>query len=275
MKSVQAPVLSAMPIVHVFGGPEMLKRPMVAKLVPDTVPPVAASTFSDELLLLLPFLRAFARSLTRHREMAEDLAQEALLKAWQNRDSFVPGTNLKAWVFMIVRNQFYSDKRRSWRNQPWDDDIAGKVLVSPGNQVASVTLSEVAGAINALPVLQQNAIILVGAGGLPYDEAAVICGCAIGTIKSRVARARRAIEATTSGTVAIPVNIRPAPGGAADAILCKLALITASVQVPAVPLVLHPAALGIDATATVLSPARGGILGIGKPAIVSPVLLAV
>jgi RNA polymerase sigma-70 factor, ECF subfamily len=272
MKIVQPVALSAVPIAHVSGRPESMQPPTVAKLGPLGVPPVVAKTFSDELLLLLPFLRSFARSLTRHREMAEDLAQEALVKAWQNRASFVPGTNLKAWVFMIVRNQFYSDKRRAWRNQPWDDASAEKVLVSPSSQLASVTLSEVAGAINLLPVLQQNAIVLVGAGGLPYDEAAVICGCAIGTIKSRVARARRAIESATIGAVAVPVALRPAPGGAVDAILCKLALITGPAAIPVTRLAVDLVLPKINANIGVLCPARGGVLDIGVPTLVPPVL---
>lgn len=249
-------------------------------LVPDEPfgePPIIAPTrsFSDELISLLPFLRAFARSLTRHREMAEDLAQEALAKAWQNRESFVPGTNLKAWVFMIVRNQFYSDKRRAWRSQPWDEDFAEKALVSPSTQLAAVALSEVAGAINLLPVLQQNAIVLVGAGGLPYDEAAVICGCAIGTIKSRVARARRAIEAATNGVVAVPMNLRPAPGAAADAILCKLALIAGTAAIPSTRLAADLVLPKINANIGVICPARAGALDIAMPAIVTPVLLTV
>ena len=80
--------------------------------------------FKTELLGLVPFLRAFARSLTGNQEAADDLAQETLVKAWQSRASFIPGTNLKAWLFTILRNQFYSDRRRAWRQAPWDQDAA-------------------------------------------------------------------------------------------------------------------------------------------------------
>ena len=80
--------------------------------------------FKTELLSLVPFLRAFARSLTGNQEAADDLAQETLVKAWQSRSSFIPGTNLKAWLFTILRNQFYSDRRRAWRQAPWDQDAA-------------------------------------------------------------------------------------------------------------------------------------------------------
>jgi len=82
--------------------------------------------FKTELLGLVPFLRAFARSLCGSQEGADDLAQEALVKAWQSRDSFMPGTNLKAWLFTILRNQFYSDRRRAWRQAPWDQEAAAK-----------------------------------------------------------------------------------------------------------------------------------------------------
>src|SRR5690348_18469889 len=78
--------------------------------------------FKTELLGLIPFLRAFARSLTGNPESADDLAQETLVKAWQSRDTFIPGTNLKAWLFTILRNQFYSDRRRAWRQAPWDQE---------------------------------------------------------------------------------------------------------------------------------------------------------
>ena len=80
--------------------------------------------FKNELLALIPFLRAFARSLTGNQEGADDLAQETLVKAWQSRATFIPGTNLKAWLFTILRNQFYSDRRRAWRQAPWDQDAA-------------------------------------------------------------------------------------------------------------------------------------------------------
>ena len=76
---------------------------------------------------LIPFLRAFARSLTGNQEGADDLAQETLVKAWQSRATFIPGTNLKAWLFTILRNQFYSDRRRAWRQAPWDQDAAERI----------------------------------------------------------------------------------------------------------------------------------------------------
>ena len=93
--------------------------------------------FKTELLALIPFLRAFARSLTGNQEGADDLAQETLVKAWQSRATFIPGTNLKAWLFTILRNQFYSDRRRAWRQAPWDQDAAERIPGGGEDQVHS------------------------------------------------------------------------------------------------------------------------------------------
>lgn len=146
--------------------------------------------FRNDLVSLIPHMRAFARSLTGDAAAADDLAQEALAKAWDKRDSFEMGTNLKAWVFMIVRNQFFSDKRRSWRSQPLDPEVAERTLVANTNPMATLELDEVRRALLRLPDDQREALILIGAGGLSYEEAAEICGAAVGTIKSRVSRAR-------------------------------------------------------------------------------------
>ncbi|MBI1212215.1 MAG: sigma-70 family RNA polymerase sigma factor [Alphaproteobacteria bacterium] len=178
--------------------------------------------FKERLIELIPFLRAFARTLCGHRDQADDLCQEALAKAWQSRATFEPGTNLKAWLFMILRNQFYSEKRRAWRQKPWDDATAEQSLVAGGSQHASMALSDVSRAMQLLPNEQREALILVGAGGFAYEEAAKICGCALGTIKSRVARARRTLESALSGTGANPLGARPSVGEAANDILAQL-----------------------------------------------------
>jgi RNA polymerase sigma-70 factor (ECF subfamily) len=153
--------------------------------------PEGPGDFKSELLSLIPFLRAFARSLCGNPEMADDLAQEALVRAWQSRDSFVPGTNLKAWLFTILRNQFYSDRRRAWRQAPWDQESAERIPGSTQDQNWAADLSDTARALRSLSDEQREALILVGAGGFSYEEAAAICHCAVGTVKSRVARARR------------------------------------------------------------------------------------
>lgn len=146
--------------------------------------------FRDDLLALIPQMRAFARSLCRDATEAEDLAQEALAKAWANRSSYTPGTNMKAWTFIILRNQFYSDKRRSWRSSPLDAETAERTLVAVARPDAGLELDELRRAMAMLPDEQREALILVGAAGLSYEETAAITGAAIGTIKSRVSRAR-------------------------------------------------------------------------------------
>lgn len=149
--------------------------------------------FKTELAELIPHLRAFARSLCGNATAADDLAQEAMLKAWKARASYQAGTNLKAWTFTILRNLFYSEKRRSWRCQQLDPEVAEATLVSNDNPSSAIELLSLRNALDELPEDQREALILVGAGGLSYEETAEICGCAIGTIKSRVSRARKAI----------------------------------------------------------------------------------
>lgn len=150
----------------------------------------ADDEFKAELTQLIPHMRAFARHLCGQAGQGDDLAQEALLRAWQGRASYQPGTNLKAWTFMIVRNQFYSDKRRSWRSQPLDQEVAERTLVARDNPMATLELDEVRRALAMLPEEQRDALIMIGAGGLSYEEVAEMVGCAVGTIKSRVSRAR-------------------------------------------------------------------------------------
>ena len=151
--------------------------------------------FRVELVALIPHLRAFARTLCGDPTAADDLAQDAMLKAWDARESFEMGTNMKAWTFMILRNQFYSEKRRSWRQSQLDQEAAERTLVAVDDPEAPVALDELRQGLAMLPVEQREALILVGAGGFAYEEAAAICDCAVGTVKSRVSRARRALQA--------------------------------------------------------------------------------
>ncbi|WP_269715220.1 sigma-70 family RNA polymerase sigma factor [Caulobacter sp. NIBR2454] len=150
--------------------------------------------FKRELVQLIPHLRAFARTLAGDPTAADDLAQDAMMKAWDARESFQLGTNMKAWTFMILRNQFYSEKRRSWRQSQLDQEAAERTLVAVDDPEAPVALDELRMSLNMLPAEQREALILVGAGGFAYEEAAEICGCAVGTVKSRVSRARRALQ---------------------------------------------------------------------------------
>jgi RNA polymerase sigma-70 factor, ECF subfamily len=178
--------------------------------------------FRKDLLGLIPFLRAFSRSLCGDRELADDLAQEALTKAWQSRDTFRAGSNLKAWLFTILRNQFYSDRRRAWRQAPWDDAAAERMPVARGEQVWSVQLSDTARALRGLPAEQREALILVGAGGFSYEDASRISNCAVGTVKSRVARARKALSAALEGNGPLSDEPRPAGGDATNEIMAQL-----------------------------------------------------
>jgi RNA polymerase sigma-70 factor (ECF subfamily) len=157
--------------------------------------PAMEGEFKRELVGLIPHLRAFARTLTGDPTAADDLAQDALIKAWDARASYQMGTNMKAWTFMILRNQFYSEKRRSWRQTQLDQEAAERTLVAIDNPEAPVALDELRQGLGMLPPEQREALILVGAGGFAYEEAADICGCAVGTVKSRVSRARRALQA--------------------------------------------------------------------------------
>jgi RNA polymerase sigma-70 factor (ECF subfamily) len=155
--------------------------------------PARDNLFKKELVTLIPQLRAFARSLTGDPTAADDLAQDAMVKAWDARASFEMGTNMKAWTFMILRNQFYSEKRRSWRQTQLDQEAAERTLVAIDDPSAPVALDELRLGLAMLPAEQREALVLVGAGGFAYEEAASICGCAVGTVKSRVSRARRAL----------------------------------------------------------------------------------
>lgn len=157
--------------------------------------PAVDEAFKKELVGLIPHLRAFARTLCGDATAADDLAQDAMMKAWDARASFQMGTNMKAWTFMILRNQFYSEKRRSWRQSQLDQEAAERTLVAVDDPEAPVALDELRLSLTMLPPEQREALILVGAGGFAYEEAADICGVAVGTVKSRVSRARRALQA--------------------------------------------------------------------------------
>jgi RNA polymerase sigma-70 factor (ECF subfamily) len=188
----------------------------------DTPEADVPQDFKTELLGLIPFLRAFARSLCGNQESADDLAQETLVKAWQSRDTFIPGTNLKAWLFTILRNQFYSDRRRAWRQAPWDQEAAERIPGGGNEQSWAAELSDTARALRCLSDEQREALILVGAGGFSYEDAARICSCAVGTVKSRVARARKALIAILEGEDKLPSIPRPDEGDAAREIMAQL-----------------------------------------------------
>jgi RNA polymerase sigma-70 factor (ECF subfamily) len=151
----------------------------------------SASRLKDALLNEIPSLRAFAISLTGGIDRADDLVQDTLMKAWAAADSFQDGTSLRAWLFTIMRNTFFSQHRKRRREVQDVDGEAAARLVSHPEQFGHLDLADFRAALAELPVDQREVLMLVGASGFSYEEAAEICDCAVGTIKSRLNRARQ------------------------------------------------------------------------------------
>jgi RNA polymerase sigma-70 factor (ECF subfamily) len=171
----------------------------------------------DDLVTHLGAMRAFAMSLTRNATLADDMVQDALVKAWSNIDKFEPGTNMRAWLFTIVRNTYYSHHRKRRREVEDAEGTLSAGLAQKPDHDGRLQMRDFASAFDTLPEEQREALVLVGASGFSYEEAAVTCGVAVGTIKSRVNRARarlaelldisedepmEATEAITQGIVA-------------------------------------------------------------------------
>ncbi len=153
-----------------------------------------ADPFKREMLGILPNLRAFAVSLSGRPDRADDLVQDTILKAWAARNSFQPGTNMKAWLFTILRNEFYSQMRKAGREiQDSDGKFTDNLATHPA-QYGALDLQDFRVALATLPEDQREALLLVGASGFAYEEAAEVCGCRVGTIKSRVSRARARLQ---------------------------------------------------------------------------------
>jgi RNA polymerase sigma factor (sigma-70 family) len=162
-------------------------------------PKHSPAAFQRDLVALVPHMRAFSQMLCRRSDKADDLVQDTLVKAWAARAHFQTGTNLKAWLFTILRHEFYSGLRRSWRQTQWDPDKGDAIPAPADQQHWSAELSDTAHALHSLPAHQRDALILISAGGVSYEEAAKICGTAVGTMKSRVARGRLALIETLNG----------------------------------------------------------------------------
>jgi RNA polymerase sigma-70 factor (ECF subfamily) len=150
----------------------------------------AGSHMTAEILAVIPNLRAFAVSLCGSLDHADDLVQETLVKAWGKLDTFTSGTNLRAWLFTILRNIYYSEYRKRRREVADPEGALAANLATAPAQGSHMDLLDFRAALQQLPSDQREALILIGASGLSYEEAAAICGCAIGTMKSRVNRAR-------------------------------------------------------------------------------------
>jgi RNA polymerase sigma-70 factor (ECF subfamily) len=149
---------------------------------------------------VLPDLRSYARSIDADPHRADDLVQDAVLKALQRQHRFQEGTDLKAWVLTILRHQAYRDRRRARHETDDPDGEAAGQLVSHPDQFDRVALQDVWRSLEQLPSRQKDALILVGASGMSYDEAATILGCETGTVKSRVSRARAFLSDTIGTT---------------------------------------------------------------------------
>ena len=158
----------------------------------EPIKPAADLTegFKRELVAVLPHLRAFARGLAGRPDVADDLVQETAMKAWAARTRYEPGTNMRAWTFTILRNHYLSELRRNHRQVDYDPQLAERLLFKEADQEGVLHLADMQRALLKLPAERREALMLIGASGFSYEEAAEICGCAVGTIKSRVARAR-------------------------------------------------------------------------------------
>jgi RNA polymerase sigma-70 factor, ECF subfamily len=155
--------------------------------------------FRDQLVALLPSLRAFSRGLCGNRDMADDLAQDTMMRAWAARESYTQGSNFRAWMFMIMRNQFYTTIRKNARMTSLDPEVAERVLVVAPAQQNGINVADVAKALQQLPAEQREVLLLIGANGMSYEEAAEVIGCAMGTVKSRLARGRTALTRLIDG----------------------------------------------------------------------------
>jgi RNA polymerase sigma-70 factor, ECF subfamily len=159
--------------------------------------------FRDHLIAAIPGLRAFGMSLAARADRADDLVQETLMKAWKHKESFEAGTNLRAWLYTILRNEFYSQLRKRRREVEDSDGAYSSKVATPGEQESYLDMADMRIALAQLPDDQREAVVLVGALGFSYQEVAEICGAAIGTMKSRVSRARAKL-AILLGTDQIP-----------------------------------------------------------------------
>ncbi len=215
--------------VYSTRGKENAMRLQNIEPVANTPPDDLDTTveFEGGLPKLMPFLRHFAQSLCGNRELAEDLAQEALAKAWRSRRLFSPGTSLKAWLCTILRNEFYSYQRRSWRQSGWDPELANAVPAPDGEQQWAVELSDAVRAMQDLPDAQRKALILVGVGGFSYEDTAMLSKCPVGTAKSRVARARQSLNDMLDGRRLLPAKSGPANSHTIDALLAQVAFVRA------------------------------------------------
>lgn len=171
---------------------------------PITLSERPATGFTDEMTASLPALRRFAHSLCRQRDMADDLVQETMVRAWSSRHTFLPGSKFRPWVFTILRNQFYSTARKRNRLTSWDPEAAERILVQQPEQETGLHLADIEGALQKLPSTQREMLMLIAGAGMSYEEAAIATDCKIGTVKSRINRGRAAIREIIDSANALP-----------------------------------------------------------------------
>ena len=180
----------------------------------ETTRDEASPEFRAALVECIPHLRAFARSLTRDRELADDLVHDAAVRALAAAHQFCPGTNFKAWIFTILRNLYYNEGRRDRsKNVPFEEATVVEHSI-PATQEIALEFSDFKRAFWRLGEDHREVLILVGASGLSYEEAAEVCSCAVGTIKSRVSRARQELTRLLSGDV--PPDRAASPAAASE-----------------------------------------------------------
>jgi len=182
--------------------------------------------FEREMIAALPALRAFSRSLCGRQGIADDMAQNALVNAWRARGRFEPGSNMRAWLFTIVRNEYYSYARRAWRQSHWDAAQSEAIPAPLDEQQWSMELGDMERGLRKLPDTQREALVLVAAGGVSYEEAAKISNVAIGTVKSRVARGRAALAAMMDGGTKLPDRLPAGRLNSADEIMAQVSALT-------------------------------------------------
>lgn len=163
-------------------------EPAACKRLPD-------AEFHRLLTEAIPHLRAFGRSLCGCRDRADDLVQETLMKAWAARDRFVADSSFRAWTFTILRNHYYGQVRRNRFVGEYDEAVAERILVAEGGQESRIEATDVLRALATLPDSQREVLVLMAVGNVSYEDIASICGVALGTVKSRIARARATMSA--------------------------------------------------------------------------------
>jgi RNA polymerase sigma-70 factor (ECF subfamily) len=159
----------------------------------------ATDSYSKDIIANIPYLRAFARGLVKDRDLAEDVVQDTLVRALSCRSQFQPGTNLRGWLTVILRNRYFNLLRRSSNRLEVSADIEIYCGAASGGQEEALEWRDFMSAYKRLPTVQQKALALVGANGMSYEEAAQVTGCMVGTMKSRVSRARNQLHTLLDG----------------------------------------------------------------------------